>query len=66
MAAVRQVVALNDKEIRDALIERAKEAINGKPDGPNIQGSSTVKINLGESDKDYAAEVTFERAGGTR
>ena len=65
MAAVKQVVELNDKEIRDALIERAKTAINGKADGPNIQGSVKAEITIsGPGEKEqYAAEVTFERPG---
>jgi hypothetical protein len=65
MAAVRQVVVLNDKEIRDALLERAKDAVNGKPDGPNIVGSSTVKLlmNGGDGKDGYSAEVVFERPG---
>lgn len=64
MAAVKQVVELSDKEIRDALIERAKAAINGKPDGPNIPGSTHVEIDeAGEGKPEYRALVTFERPG---
>lgn len=63
MAAVRQVVALNDKEIRDALIEKAKVAINGKPDGPQIQGSIEVRITSPPDDKQLSAEVSFTRPG---
>ncbi len=61
VAAVRQVVVLNDKDIRDALAERAKLAINGKADGPNIPGSIKVKIELTDDQKQYSAEVSFER-----
>ena len=66
MAAVRQVVVLNDREIRDALIERAKVAINGKSDGPGIQGSSKVELltNDAGGKGEYRAEVSFERVGG--
>ena len=67
MAAVRQVVVLNDKEIRDALLEKARLAINGKADGPQIQGSSRIEIRTdcgGERGKgEYEAEVSFERPG---
>ncbi len=64
MAAVRQVVAFTDKEIRDALIEKAKVAVNGKEGGPNIQGSTSVVIEEAEEKDGYTAEVTFERVGG--
>ncbi len=61
MAAVRQVVALNHKDIVDALTEKAKEAINGKAGGPNIPGSIKVKIESADDKKEYTAEVSFER-----
>ena len=63
MAAVRQVVVLSDKEVRDCIIEKAKLVINGKADGPQIQGSSKVVINEAEQKGEYSAEVSFERAG---
>jgi len=63
MAAVRQVVVLSDKEVRDCIIEKAKLVINGKDGGPQIQGSSKVVINEAEQKGEYSAEVSFERAG---